>query len=335
SIQGCSLKGVYVNLKGYYNNNSFLELRSINNPVFLVNNSVKNLSLYLSGNNPLIYYYNALNLNLTNTSNASVEELNLTKYFHINLGFIGNQRLNFSLLEGKSTIFSGPEPLKLQSFNLIQGKYSLLFNNGSDNYTYNLYVGPNCLGYENITILPGRSYYIYDSLNISSIPFTVYKTNQLINTVNNYQVENSCNSNISVLINLDKSILSGLFSINNSIYMASNSKINYTSILDREINYTNYVLNTYDTKLIQKPNTLSFNQSGLTVLSYYNKGNFTKEVLKLDNNGTINLSYGTNSRMQIIVTTGNTPNIFVTTEKDIMKAFSYVPSLFLGFLGGL
>lgn len=333
ALPDCSLNGIYINLKGYYNNNSFTKVQPISDPIFWVNRSNTNLSLFLSGNNPLIHYYSNLSIILSNASNTSIETLNLSQYLPVNINFLGSQNLSFKLLKNSEVVSSGISSSGFYSFELEQGKYSLLFEDGSSNYTYGLYVAPNCLGYENIAISPGKSYYLYDSLNVSSIPF-IYNANQTVREITSYQSINSCNFNISVLIDLDKSILSSLSSMNSSISSVSSNKINYANILS-EINYTNYVLTAHNTKIPQKPQNVSLNQSGLTILSYYNTGNFTKEVLQLSSNGTINLSYGANNRIQIVVTKENTQNIFVSTEKDIIKVFSYVPSLFLGFLGGL
>ncbi|MCL4376665.1 hypothetical protein M1558_04225 [Candidatus Parvarchaeota archaeon] len=332
---GCSLNGIYVNLKGNYNNNSFFEKQPLNNSVFLINNSIKNPYLYLSGNNPLIHYYNNLQLIISNSLNTSIETFNLTKYLLVNLSFEGGQNLSFDLLNGNYTLFSGTTLSKPLLLRLEQGDYQLLLKNGLENYTYNMYVTPNCLGYQNITILPGKTYYLYDSLNISSVPFTVYKTNTITDNITSYRDVNSCDFNISELIGLDKVILNSIYSMNSSISVASNNKVNYSSILNREINYTNYILKQYNTKSSQNPQNAYLNQSGLNLLSYYNNGNFTKEVFQINNNGTINLSYGINKSLQIVITKGTQQNFFVSTEKDIIKVFSYVPSLFLGFLGGL
>ena len=330
----CSLNGIYVNLNGTSNNNSFLETKPLNNPVFSVNDSIKNLNLYLSGNNPLIHYYNNLKLVLNNDSNTSTENLNLTRYLPVGLSFAGGQNLSFTLLNENDTVFSGATS-KPYLLRLEKGDYSLLLKNGSENYTYNLYVAPNCLGYQNITIFPGKSYYIYNSLNISSVPFTVYKTDTITNDITDYKDANSCNFNISELISLDKVILNNIYSMNNSISQESNSRFNYAGILSREINYTNYMLNKYSNKSPQGPQDVYLNQTGLNLLSYYNNGNSTKEVFQVNNNGTINLRYGANKSLEIVLTKGTQQNFFVSTEKGIIKVFSYVPSLFLGFLGGL
>ena len=146
---------------------------------------------------------------------------------------------------------------------------------------------------------------------------------------------NSCNFNVSGLVSLDKEILDNLYSMNNSISAVSKNKFNYTNMLSREINYTDYVLNAYSRKGSQTPQKIYLNQTGLNLLSYYNNGNFTKEVFQINNNGTINLSYGINKSVEIVLTKKVQQNFFVSTENDIIKAFSYIPSLFLGFLGGL
>lgn len=335
SPSDCSLTGIYVNLKGNYNNNSFLESQPLNNPTFSINKSVKNLYLYLSGSNPLIHYYSNLTVFFSNVSNTSIESLNLTKYPLINLSFKSNQNLSFNLLKENNSVFSGTTLSKPIFLKLEQGNYRLSFENGSNSYTYNFYAAPNCVGYENITIFPGKPYYFYDSLNISTVPFTIYKTDTITKNITDYNNINSCNFNISALINLDKEILSSIYSMNNSISAVSNNKVNYTSILSKEINYTNYMLDAYSNKGSQNPQKIYLNQTGLNLLSYYNNGNFTKEVFQINNNGTINLSYGINKSMEIVLTKQAQQNFFASTEKDIIKAFSYVPSLFLGFLGGL
>ena len=334
-LPGCSLNGIYVNLEGDYNNNSFLEAEPINDPVFSVNRSINNPYLYLSGNNPLLHYYSNTSVVLSNASNTSTENLNLTRFLPVGISFEGGQNLSFNLLKGNNTIFSGATLSKHYLYKLGQGNYYLSFETGQENYTYSLHVAPNCLGYENITILPGKPYYIYNSLNISSMPFTLYKTNTVVNDITDYKDVNSCGFNVSELMGLDKLILNSISSMNNSISAASYDKVNYTNILSREINYTNYMLNTYNTKLPKKLQKVYLNQTGLNLLSYYNNGNFTKEVFQVNNNGTINLSYGTNKSIEIVLTKRTQPNIFVSTENGIIKAFSYVPSLFLGFLGGL
>ena len=332
---GCSLNGIYINLKGTYNNNSFLETNKLNNSLFSINNSIKNISLYLSGNNSLINYYNNLRVVLSNSSNTSIENFNLTKHFQVSLSFEGGQNLSFNLRNGNNTIFLGDTLSKPYTLSLEQGNYQLLLKNGSENYTYNLYVGQNCLGYQDITILPGKSYYIYDSLNISSMPSTVYKKDIITNYVTDYKDVNSCNFNISKLIGLDKVILNNIYLMNNTISKESDSKVNYADVLSREINYTNYMLKQYNTKSSQNSQDVYLNQTGLNLVYYYNNGNFTKEVFQLNNNGTINLSYGINKSLEIVLTKRTQQNFFVSTENDIIKAFSYIPSLFLGFLGGL
>ena len=335
SLLGCSLNGIYINLKGNYNDNSFLETQPFNDSVFSVNNSIKNLYLYLSGSNPLIHYYNASKVVLSNTSNISIESLNLTKYLPVNLFFEGGQNLSFGLLKGNDTVFSGETLSKPPLLSLEQGDYQVSLENGPDNYTYNLYVGPNCLGYQNITILPSKPYYIYDSLNISSIPFTEYKLDTITNNITDYKDVNSCNFNISELVSFDRVILNSIYSMNNSVSAVSTNKVNYSSIFSREINYTNYLLTQASTKSSQNPQSISLNQTGLNLLSYYNKGNFTKEVFQINNSGTINLSYGINKSVEIVLTKGAQDNLFASIKNGIAKAFSYVPSLFLGFLWGL
>ncbi len=331
----CSLNGIYVNLKGTYNNNSFLESQPLNDPIFSINKSIKNLYLYLSGNNPLINYYSSLAIVLSNISNTSIERLNLTKYSPVRISFNSNKNLSFNLLNGNSSVFSGLTSSNPIFLELEQGNYNLLFENGSENYTYNFYVAPNCMGYENITILPGESYYFYNSLNISSEPFIIYKKDTITKNITDYRDVNSCNFNVSALVSLDKEILNSIYSMNNSISNVSNNKVNYTNVLKREINYTNYMLNAYSSKDPQTQQNIYLNQTGLNLLSYYSNGNFTKEVFQINNNGTINLGYGINKSVEIVLTKPAQQNFFVSTEKDIIKAFSYVPSLFLGFLGGL
>jgi len=331
----CSLNGIYVNLKGTYNNNSFLESQLLNNPIFSINTSIKNLYISLSGNNPLIHYYSRLPVVLSNISNISIERLNLTKYLPVSISFNSSQNLSFNLLNGNNSIFSGTTLSKPILLELKKGNYHLSFGNNSENYTYDIGVAPNCLGYENITIIPGKPYYFYNSLNISSEPFKIYKTDTITKNITDYKDVNSCNFNVSGLVSLDKEILDNLYSMNNSISAVSKNKFNYTNMLSREINYTDYVLNAYSRKGSQTPQKIYLNQTGLNLLSYYNNGNFTKEVFQINNNGTINLSYGINKSVEIVLTKKVQQNFFVSTENDIIKAFSYIPSLFLGFLGGL
>lgn len=335
SPSSCSLNGIYATLKGTYNNNSFLESQPLNDSVFSINKSIKNLYLSLSGSNPLVHYYKGLAIAFSNISNTSIERLNLTKYISVRISFNTNQNLSFNLLKGNNLVFSGITLSKSLFLKLEKGKYRLLFENGSKNYTYNFYVAPNCLGYENITVLPGEPYYFYDSLNISAVPFTLYKTDTITKNITDYKEIDSCNFNASALVSLDKEILNSIYSMNNSISKMPDNKVNYTGILSKEINYTNYILNAYSSKGHQNPQNIYLNQTGLNLLSYYNNGNFTKEVFQINGNGTINLSYGINKSIEIVLTKQTQQNFFVATEKGIIKVFSYVPSLFLGFLGGL
>ncbi|MGC8533377.1 MAG: hypothetical protein ACP5MV_01970 [Candidatus Parvarchaeum sp.] len=332
---GCSLNGIYVNLKGIYNNSTFLETKPINNSIFSVNSSIKNIYLYLSGRNPITHYYNGLNLVFNKFSNNSVENFNLSKYIPVNISFEGKKNLSFNILEGNKTLYSDtllPNSIFLE---LKQGKYLLSFANSSDNYTYGLYVEPNCLGYENITISPGKSYYLYDSLNVSTTPFIKYKIETVTKNITEYRDINSCNFNISSLINLNKEMLEGIYSINHSISMALNRNVNYTNLLSSEENYTNYVLKAYSNKGPKNTQGIYLNETGLDLLSYYSKGNLTKEVFQINNNGTINVNYGLNKSIKIILTKRTHQNFFVSTENYIIKVFSYLPSLFMGFLGGL
>jgi hypothetical protein len=330
-ILDCSLKGIDINLKGNYNNNSFLETKPLSDPVFSVNSSIRNLYLYVSGSSQLIHYYEGSNVVLGNDSNTSTETLNLTKYVSVSISFEGRQNLRFYLFKGNNVVYSGKTSSNISTLELEDGKYNLSIENGSDNYTYGLYAGPNCLGYENITILPGKPYYIYNSLNVSAAPFIAYKTNNITKNVIDYKYVNSCDFNVSALMGMDKAILNSIYSINNSI---SSNKVNYADELTREINYTNYILKEYNAKDPQNLHGIYINQAGLNLLSYYNNGNFTKEVFQINNNGTINLSYG-NKTVEIVLAKKPQQNFFASMENGIIKAFSYIPSLFLAFLGGL
>ena len=335
TLSSCSLNNIYIDLKGYNGKDRFTESHPINDSVFLVNSSSSNLSLSLSGNNPMINYYGSVNISINKTSNKTISQLNLSNYLPVNIIFMGGKNLNFSLLKGKNIVFSGRILHRLYSFKLKSGNYSLYLENNSENYNYSLYVAPNCLGYENITIPLSKSYYIYNSLKIPFLPVIEYKVNKTTKEINNYKYINSCNFNISDLIGMDRLILSNLSYLKSNLSMLSENRLDYENLLGREINYTDYMLNTYNTRSSQKSQNIYLNQTGLNLLSYYNNGNFTKEVFQINNNGTINLSYGVNKTIEIVLTKRTQQTFLASMENDIVKVFSYVPSLFLGFLGGL
>ncbi len=330
-IYGCDYASLYLKASGIYDNNSFSKIQPVNDDDFSLNSSDKNISFSMSGSDPISKYYNSTSLFVNNLSNDTTVNLGFKDTIPVSVSFQNTNNTNFSLQSANNTLFSGSTSLPL-TFELRPGNYSLFIGNKSENYTYYLFVQRNCLGYQNITIPVGQDYYDYDSLKIPAKPLIVYKTNQSVLKVVKYVGMDSCSFNDSQLLGLDSSILQSLSAINRSLLKDGNT--NYSEIINKEANYTNYVLNKYASKPKTTGN-ISMNQSGLNLLDYFNSGNFTKEVFQVNSKGTINLSYGSGSKIQIVVTSKPTQNILVSVSNTVVKAFAYVPSLFLGFLGGL
>ena len=331
AIAGCNYNGVYLKVNGVFNNASFSRVQPVNDTAFALNSSVKNISFSMSGSNLISQYYNTAFVSNSGISNGTTVKLGLKNSLPVVISFGNGKNLSFSLKENGSLLSSGTASANY-TFDLPQGNYSLSISNSSENNTYNIMVQRNCLGYQNIAIPAGKGYYTYDSLKIPVNPLLVYKTNQTEVQVVKYRNIDSCGFNASQLLDLDNLILHSISEMNNTV--SAYGKANYTGIVEKEVNYTNYMLSAYSSKAKTAGN-ISLNQSGLNLLDYSSSGNLTKEVFQLSGNGTINLSYGNGRKIQILVSRQNTQNILVSAGDDVMRAFAYVPSLFMGFLGGL
>ncbi len=317
----CSTNGIHVKL---ISNNSIDNFPL--NQSFSLNTASNRAQLQLYGTNPLINYYATKNISLSNKTFYFTAKDNLTVNLGVSsLGF-GINITSYSIQLKKLNV---SHELMVQ---LPIGRYNLTVYNKTNSYNYSFYVSPNCLGYENLSFFPKKSYYTYDGLNISNTPFLVNRT-QIVKTVseNVYYAPQSCQEqNISQLIALDKQIMTAINSLNNSIGKAS-QKPNY-SLFFNEINKTDpflYKMNSYT-----QPN-ISLNETGFDMYSYSSGGNLTKDKFILSGNqGIINLSYG-NESISMYISKQHNANPFAAFESGVIKVIEYVPSTFMGFLGGL
>ncbi len=335
----CNLNSLYVNLSGYYNKTGFSYQYSLLSSDFKINSSDNNLSLKLYGSNPLLGYYNRTeNITLSNTTNITRIVLAPETLLPLSINFANDSGFEFYLFNQNKSIFSTDNTDKNYTLSIPAGKYKLIVYNNNSIYNYSIYNSPNCMGYENITVYPGKDYYVYNGLNLSVSPLLTKKIETVIEKENASVITSpqiNC-ADMGLLLSLDKQIIGSLKVLNESILNGSSKQLNY-SLFTQTINSTNHLISSIRIPApfeFRMP-ILSFNESGFNVVSSSNDGNIIKYSLETNaGNGTINIGYG-NRTLILSINKVKSISPFAAFETGLIKVVTYLPSLFAAFLGGL
>jgi hypothetical protein len=323
---GCSTKNIYIKVSNP-NSSAITQNTQLGDNLTIITNSSK-AQLELYGKNPILNYYNKkINVNLSNTSYYFKSLSDIT----LNLFVQKDNNLSITLAnKSKQVIASNVSQYSLK---LPVGRYNITLYNATNRYVYTIYLSQNCLGYENISLEPGKPYYYYDGLNISNYKaiFSIYKTKIINYTAKNvyYNTEVNQLQNLSQLTKMDSEILKYITSMNESISKLSHLQ-NYSSFVD---NLNSALLKT--AKPSDNQAVMSINESGFDSYYYKTGSNETENKLVMyGNSGMINISYG-NKSLKLLISKKNSPSVFTTFESTFVRAIEYVPTTFMGLLGGI
>ena len=320
---GCGLEGISVNLTPDGSNKTY----TFNLSHYIIFNSIsKYATLSVYGDSPILNYYQK-------TENVSLN--NQSYYFpgagDLAVGININASGNFTSVMNSANETQTSTSKNLEIF-LPIGRYNLTLNGSGTLYNYSFYVSQNCMGRENITLLPGKAYYDYNGMTIPLYFYTktIYRTRTINNSVGStyYSIKNYGNENSSQLLRLDYKILDYLSSINTSV-LGKSQKYNYSTLLE-ELNASKPADNRSNSAL-----DISLYQSGLDMYTSYNTGKVIKDQFVMPgNSASINLSYG-NSTIEIALSKPDSQSTLSQFETGAIKFIEYIPSAFMGLLGGL